>query len=113
MAQQPLRREVWCTFRLEMFHRWPDAPPEVAFLRDSHRHLFWFKCWVDVTHNDRDVEFILLKRQLSDAVAKKTHDEETLNWSCEHWAQWLIETQGLTRCEVSEDGENGAILELV
>lgn len=113
-----VRSEVWVSFQFEGFHCWPDAPDVVGFLRDRHRHMFHVKAWKRVAHDDRDVEFILLRRQLVGAVARKleTFDgdgEATRNWSCEHWARWLIDGYALTRCEVSEDGENGAVLEVV
>lgn len=37
-------------------HHWPDAPVSRAYLRSPHRHVFWIKAAVEVTHADREVE---------------------------------------------------------
>jgi hypothetical protein len=39
------------------FHAWPEAPPNRAYLRDRHRHLFYYELTIPVTHADRQVEF--------------------------------------------------------
>ena len=106
-----LKRYVYASFNFEGFHCWPDAPEEVDFLRHRHRHLFHVKAVLEVQHNDRDVEFILLKRRLRASVATfqaMASDVET--WSCERWAEELLKEHGLSMVDVSEDGENGAIV---
>ena len=55
---------IWVTFQKEGIHQYPDAPEGVEFLKFPHRHIFHFKVQLEVFHNDRDVEFILFKRQL-------------------------------------------------
>ena len=60
---------VWVTFRKEGIHKYPaalDDPKlvDVSFLGHPHRHIFHFKVWIEVFHDDRDVEFILFKRWL-------------------------------------------------
>ena len=102
---------IWVTFRKEGIHKYPDAPEGVEFLKYPHRHIFHFKVKLEVFHDDRDVEFILFKREL-----EKLYDEETLqlnNQSCEMISDTLaeyIKTNYPKRdfvIEVSEDGENG------
>lgn len=108
--------EVYCTLKVEGIHNWPDCPfEEVAYLRDPHRHMFHVKAQVAVTHDDRDVEFIVLKHKVRDYLEEMYWDDETKccyfgAMSCEMIARELIEEFNLTSCEVSEDGENGAIL---
>lgn len=102
--------EVFCTTRFEGFHSWDDAPSEVAFLRDRHRHEFHVELAVEVDHDDRDIEFIMLKRALESYIEEVIQDRD---WSCEQFAEaiadWAAEKYGQpARCEVSEDGENGA-----
>ena len=109
------RKCIWVTFEKEGIHCYPDAPDEVAFLRHPHRHMFHFRVEVEVFHDDRDLEFILLKRDLmllySDSVL--TLD----NKSCEMIATDLFKYINEwypgrnVSIEVSEDGENGARLE--
>lgn len=102
--------EVFCRTQFEAFHSWDDAPDEVAFLRKNHRHIFHVELTVEVDHDDRDVEFILMKRALEEYI------EECLahrDYSCEQYAKsiarWGANTYDQpTRCTVSEDGENGA-----
>lgn len=65
-----------------------------------------------VSHDDRDVEFVLLKREVEKCVRfTQAAREEVETWSCERWAAHLLAALGLARCEVSEDGENGAVVE--
>ena len=112
---------IWVTFRKEGIHKFPaalDDPTlatgdeyDVSFLGYPHRHIFHFKVWIEVFHDDRDIEFIQFKRWL-----EKLYVEETLQLdykSCEMMADDLaeqIKTKYPERdiwIEVSEDGENG------
>ena len=111
-----MRTEVFCTLQVEGIHNWPGCPlEEVAYLRDPHRHVFHVKAYTTVTHSDRDVEFIMLKHTLLEYLTTTYwHDECKCLYfgakSCEMIAQELIDSFGLSRCEVSEDGENGAVV---
>ena len=55
---------IWVTFRKEGIHKYPDAPKGVTFLKFPHRHIFHFKVKLEVFHDDREVEFILFKREI-------------------------------------------------
>ena len=99
---------VYATIRVEGFHCWPEAPAEVVFLRQEHRHLFHIKGCVQVQHDDRDVEFILLGRKMLDFFHRAYPDGRLGSSSCEMLAYHLVTELGLTSCAVSEDGENGA-----
>jgi hypothetical protein len=108
--------EVFCTFQFEGIHNWPDCPiEEVKYLRDPHRHMFHVKAYKVVSHDDRDTEFIWLKHRMQEFIrANYPNDEagvaELGAYSCEMIARDLIGEFGLSKCEVSEDGENGSIL---
>ena len=102
---------VFATTRFEGFHRWPQAPDEVGFLRDRHRHIFHVRAEKTVTHDDRDVEFILLKRAVEAEIKTLSDEEDMEAWSCERWATELLQRLQLDKVEVSEDGENGAVVE--
>ena len=108
--------EVYCTLQIEGQHCWPECPfEEVKYLRDPHRHLFHIKATKKVTHDDRDVEFIILKHKIEDYFYEKYFDSDLrlMNFesmSCEMIAKELITKFDLLRCEVSEDGENGAVV---
>jgi 6-pyruvoyl-tetrahydropterin synthase len=102
---------VFCTTSFEGFHRWPDAPEEVAFLRARHRHRFGVRVEVAVSHDDRDVEFILLRRAVEAEIARVQAVLDDGTWSCERWAAHLLTAFKAVRVEVNEDGENGAVVE--
>ena len=79
-----------------------------------HRHIFHFRVWLSVTHNNRDVEFIQFKRWLEnlykDAILKLDYK------SCEMMSDDLYDMISQkypgreTWIEVSEDGENGSFI---
>lgn len=104
---------IFVTFQKEGIHRYPGAPDGVDFLRHPHRHMFHFRIEIEVWHDDRDIEFILFKRELEALYNDKILE---LNYkSCEMMADDLatyIQTEYPGRdlkIIVSEDGENGAI----
>ena len=115
---------IWVTFRKEGIHKYPAAATDptlatgdeydVSFLANEHRHIFHFRVWIGVTHNDRDIEFIQFKRWLeklySDAILQLDYK------SCEMMSDDLyavISNKYPNReiwIEVSEDGENGSFI---
>ena len=109
-------KEVFCSLNVEGIHRWDGCPiEEVKYLKDDHRHLFGIKCYVEVTHNDRDVEFIELKHKVHAYLKDKYYNNiKRIHYfgsmSCEMIAEELINEFNLSKCEVNEDNENGSIL---
>jgi hypothetical protein len=119
MAQA--KRQIWVTWQREGIHKYPAALTEpsladVEFLGYPHRHMFHFRVWIDVFHNDRDVEFIQFKRWC-ESLYSSDNSVLSLDYkSCEMMADDLY-TQIASRypgrvihIEVSEDGENGALI---
>ena len=105
-----MKTMIWVTAQFAAFHRWLDAPDDVSFLRQYHRHMFHVKVWVRVTHSDRDVEFFQFKRKLELVIDDKLRDRE-FDMSCEMIAETLLHSlPESVAAEVSEDGENGAIV---
>lgn len=110
---------IFVTFQKEGIHKYPAAATDpalvdVSFLGYPHRHMFHFKVAIEVFHQDRDLEFILVKRWLEnlygsgtlelnykscEMIADDLHAQITARWP-NRWVQ----------IEVSEDGENGAIM---
>lgn len=109
----PLEIRVFCTLQFEGFHAWEAAPESVAYLRSRHRHIFHVRAEKIVSHDDRDVEFITMKTAISEEVNSLKTLPRARKWSCERWAKEILERYGLDRVEVSEDGENGAIVERI
>lgn len=119
-------RKIWVTFHKEGIHKYPAALTDpmlatgdeydVSFLGYPHRHIFHFRVWIDVFHNDRDIEFIQFKRWL-ESLYSGNNTVLALDWkSCEMIADDLY-TQIAGRyperavwIEVAEDGENGCLI---
>jgi hypothetical protein len=118
------KKMIWVTFRKEGIHMYPAAATDpklktgdeydVSFLGTPHRHIFHFKVYIEVFHDDRDIEFIQFKRWL-----EKLYNQGTLELnfkSCEMISEDLhaeITTKYPNReiwIEVSEDGENGSFI---
>jgi hypothetical protein len=119
-------RKIWVTFRREGIHCYPAAATDpklntageydVSFLASPHRHIFHFRVWIDVFHNDRDIEFIQFKRWL-ESLYSGSNTVLALDWkSCEMIADDLyIQIAGrypgrAVWIEVAEDGENGCLI---
>jgi len=111
------KRYIWVTFRKEGIHKYPGAVdlPGVEFLANEHRHIFHFRVELQVWHDDREVEFILFKRELESLYSEGTIQLDYK--SCEMMSDDLAEYiknkypgRNLV-IEVSEDGENGCRVE--
>ena len=114
---------IWVTFRKEGIHRYPAALTDpklatgdeydVSFLGHPHRHMFHFKVYLEVFHDDRDVEFIQFKRWLENLYNQGTLALDFK--SCEMMADDLygqISSKYTDRkvwIDISEDGENGCL----
>ena len=119
-------RQIWVTFRREGIHCYPAAAADpqlatgdqfdVSFLSHPHRHIFHFKVYIDVFHNDRDIEFIQFKRWLKSLYSGDQSVLQLDYKSCEMIADDLyiqIASRYPDRCvtiDVSEDGENGCTI---
>jgi len=117
-------RTIFVTFQKEGIHCYPAAATDpqlatgdeydVSFLGTPHRHIFHFRVGIDVFHNDRDIEFIQFKRWLEnlykDSILALDYK------SCEMIADDLyLQIAGRypnrnVSIEVSEDGENGCVI---
>lgn len=123
-------RTIWVTFQKEGVHYYPGADTnpklatggwdDVSFLGYPHRHTFHFRVWIEVFHNDRDIEFIQFKRWMERLYAEVDSSTSVLQLdykSCEMIAddlarevkdrypgRWL-------KISVAEDNENGCEIE--
>jgi hypothetical protein len=102
---------IFIQFRFVAFHKWPDAPERYAYLGNLHRHEFHVRAVMEVSHENRAVEFIELKENIRTATIEKRYDIATECWSCETWAKHILNLRkDFIEVTVSEDGENGAIV---
>jgi hypothetical protein len=104
------RKIIWVTFQRAGFHRYPDAPDDVGYLANNHRHLFKFKVSIEVFHDDREIEFHQFLRWLESLYT----DILVLDYrSCEMIADELAQVirerypNRDLEIEVAEDGECG------
>jgi hypothetical protein len=123
-------RKIWITFRKEGIHKYPAAATDpnlatgdeydVSFLANPHRHVFHFRVWIDVFHNDRDIEFIQFKRWLENLYSPNNNNSSSILEldfkSCEMIADDLYDQiaarypERAVWIEVAEDGENGCLI---
>jgi len=123
-------RSIWVTFSKEGIHKYPAALEDpnlatgdwddVSFLGYPHRHIFHFKVWIEVFHDDRDIEFIQFKRWLERLYAEVESSSSVLQLdykSCEMIADDLFEAINdeypgrYIKISVAEDNENGCEME--
>lgn len=130
-----VKRMVYATFRAAYVHRWAGAH---NFLANPHRHMLHIKVYVPVKHDDRHIEFIRLKgvceaafesfllpdhwlgevQQIinprkCNSILKRISGGEA---SCEEIATalcvYVMHSYNVQEAtvNVSEDGENGAVV---
>lgn len=114
-----MSKYVFCKFSIEGFHRWEDAPKYSSeeYLQSRHRHMFFVKCKASVDGDDREIEFISMRRAVKAFLVN--------NWklpcefdkmSCEMIAEAIIKFlkskygDRKYEVEVSEDNENGSVV---
>lgn len=103
--------------QFDALHCWPNAPDEVKYLRDLHRHTFYIETKIEVYGLDRSLEFYMVKdkiQELIDSWGKLPKSSK----SCEMIATDIIDfvrrvygNERFISCEVSEDMQNSAIVE--
>lgn len=104
----------------ESLHCYPNAPERVSYLKNIHRHKFFVCAKIQVFHDDRELEFIIVKEDLDQFIKDNLvfRDMKRLvSMSCEMMARSILEyltnSYGNNRSyfvSVYEDDENGAEL---
>lgn len=117
---------VTAKLRFEALHHWPGAIDHgESYLAWPHRHEFHVLVEAEVQHDDRELEFIDMKRRVNDFIRRYVAKPDSISGgipdlgrtSCESLAKTLLmflqeeygDDRGYT-VEVLEDGENGACL---
>ena len=114
-----MRTYVVVRLQVDGMHNFPAAReifPEVGFLADRHRHIFHVEAKKEVFHDDRDVEFVMFKRDIQDYLKQMYYKPETRTHefgpkSCEMLAKEILNQFDCVTVSVWEDLENGAIVE--
>ncbi len=119
------KKFIYVTIQKEGYHCFPEAASEpqfatnnkydVSHLANVHMHYFFIKVWLEVSHSNRDVEFIQFRRWLNDLYSNETLDLNSK--SCEMIADDLYAQiaakypMSEVRIDVAEDNINGALIE--
>lgn len=107
---KPVMTLIVVKSQFEGIHAWPDCPhDDVGFLRHPHRHIFHVTLKIKVSHDDRELEFIRVKRKLNYFL--NTFDINLTSTSCEMLAKEIgtyFFPFPVYMVSVFEDGENGA-----
>jgi len=118
------RQKAKVTYQFDGVHNWPDAgsvQPEVGYLSSYHRHTFNVTVVIDVFHNDRELEYFMVRKILLEFITNKYFVTsngvyDLGNSSCEMIAEkikfHLHKVYGWYRditVEVLEDAANGTI----
>lgn len=102
-------RDITIKGEYEGFHKYEDAPDEVAFLRHLHRHIFKWRAVIGVTHDNRELEFFMVKRVIETEILPFQGTLGSCEMQAEFILQGLVNKYGPDRfylVSVSEDGEN-------
>ena len=109
---------IWVKFQKEAIHCYPAALSEpklsdVSFLGYPHRHIFHFKVYIEVYHNDRDLEFIQVKRLLQENFTGDNLNHKSCEMISDDINSFISEKWPgrFVKIEVSEDNENGSYKE--
>lgn len=112
-----MQTNIIVKLQVEGTHNWPDATDgagaEMHYLEYRHRHMFHIDARKEVMHDDRDVEFIMFKRDIEDYLRSKYYREDYRSHffgatSCEMLAKELLKQFDCVYVSVFEDNENGA-----
>lgn len=116
---------IYTQFVKEGYHCFPEAGTDASYatgdqydvshLALKHMHYFYFKVWIQVTHQNRDIEFIQCRRWLESLYATGTLQLNSM--SCEMLSDALYQQiaaryPGMeVRIDVSEENINGSFTE--
>ena len=116
LIKSRMKKTVILDFDVEGYHFYPNAPKQVSFLENNHRHLFQIRVGYKVSFLNREKEIFIqqdfLKGYLYESYGSPCNFE---NMSCEMIAQDLLEfivEDGGIWVEVFEDGKGGAKVQL-
>ena len=78
---------IHVSFKQPGWHRWPGATDRRAYLANLHRHLFVITVSMEVTHDDREVEFHDLRDEAVKLFSELGSNGDMGAMSCEHMAR--------------------------
>lgn len=105
-----MKINVIVNLQFEAIHYWSGANKylPVSFLQYPHRHIFYIEAKKEVSHCNREIEIIMLKRGIEEYLQTNYVNKNIGEMSCEELAKSLVKQFNLNYCKVLEDNENGA-----
>lgn len=122
-------KQIVVRFDLEGVHHFPNAEQilgefktpdqDVKFLEYPHRHKFFFEIKIDVSGDNREIEFFQFQRKMKSEIVQFYNGNPSLQFgarSCEMICQEVIDLvlmhypnyKGTLQVGVFEDNENGS-----
>lgn len=101
---------------IRMTHYYPGAPSAVSFLNHPHSHMFNVDAQIEVFHNDRELEFLLVEDFLKDTLEDVRGRQNDTAISCEMFADLVYNRLAAKFgwrdmvITVSEDGVASAVV---
>ena len=109
-----ITRQVQAETSFIGYHCWPEAPKHRAYLANLHRHEFCVRVAIDVTHDDREIEFHDLYdkvKGICGMLARETSPHKKARMSCEMMSDSIIRelciSYGFERRFTVQVGEDG------
>ena len=107
MKSSKLIKQIIVKLQVEGLHNWEGCNiPDVDFLKYPHRHIFHIEVAKSVMDSDREIEIIMLKRQIKEYLG--TEPVRFGGMSCEMIAEEILIHFDADYVIVLEDNENGA-----
>lgn len=96
---------------IEGYHKYPEAPEFCDYLSHKHRHLFEIRCWIRVSHNEREIEINKMQEAINNYLHKRFGTPcQFGDMSCESICDAILEMNAgtMAKIQVLEDGFGGA-----
>lgn len=121
-GESKMKSFIFVKTQKEGFHFWKDAPAQISFLRNVHRHIFFIETYISIKHNNREIEFFMFKKEVESMITNIWYKYNLDNIGCSGVSCEMISNELRTkiielypkrevRIYVSEDNENGSYIE--
>lgn len=98
--------------KIEGFHFYSEAPKNVSFLKNNHRHIFYIECRFEVKNLNREIEIFTQQKSIESYIKNQYGiPAQFEGLSCEMIAVELLKEFNCSYVKVLEDGEGGAVIQ--
>lgn len=100
---------IWVKHEFEGFHKYEDAPDEVAYLRYLHHHMFKLKVYIEVFEDDQNIELYMFKNFIESCIKTENFNLKSCEMISNDLHLLIIHEYPIrdVKIELSEDGEMG------